>query len=175
MKSRWGAATWALMLGALVYAMNCGGTVSDAPILEMGGASGTGGASTDGAVIKTGCGNGRVEGNEECDGPDLASETCLTATLGAQPLGTLSCTKSCTFDTTRCIAPPPGQGGTGGYPATGGRGGYGSGGYSGYGGYGYGGYSGYAGRGGYGGYAGYGGYGYGGYGGYGYGGVGPTP
>lgn len=45
------------------------------------------------------CGNGIVEGNEECDGKDLVYQTC--GSLGYDE-GLLGCKKDCTFDKTKC-------------------------------------------------------------------------
>lgn len=45
------------------------------------------------------CGNGETELGEECDGEDLADETCETLGLGT---GTLACAGDCTFDVTGC-------------------------------------------------------------------------
>ncbi len=47
------------------------------------------------------CGDGRVTGSEECDGPVLQSKTCQS--LGYyQPAG-LACTSECKFDTSQCV------------------------------------------------------------------------
>jgi beta-lactamase superfamily II metal-dependent hydrolase len=45
------------------------------------------------------CGDGRVRGGEECDGTDLAGQTC--ARLGYAS-GALACASDCTFDTAAC-------------------------------------------------------------------------
>jgi hypothetical protein len=45
------------------------------------------------------CGDGVINGNEECDGSQLGGKTCQSQ--GFQD-GTLSCTDNCTFDTTGC-------------------------------------------------------------------------
>jgi hypothetical protein len=45
------------------------------------------------------CGNGVVEGDEECDGQQLAGATCGTLNLGS---GELACTADCTFDAAGC-------------------------------------------------------------------------
>lgn len=50
------------------------------------------------------CGNGVREGNEQCDGNDLAGQTCQD--LGFTG-GTLKCKGDCTFDTSGCTGPPP--------------------------------------------------------------------
>lgn len=54
------------------------------------------------------CGNGIKEGGESCDGLDLGSQTCSTLGFGS---GTLSCTASCTFNTSLCgpLCQPAGQ------------------------------------------------------------------
>lgn len=48
------------------------------------------------------CGNGIAEAGEECDGADLAGETCSTATGGTHPHGVLACTPGCTLDISGC-------------------------------------------------------------------------
>ena len=45
------------------------------------------------------CGNGVLDGFEECDGTNLRGETC--SSLGLES-GSLSCSSSCTFDTSGC-------------------------------------------------------------------------
>ncbi|HOE82571.1 MAG TPA: hypothetical protein PK329_06375 [Myxococcota bacterium] len=45
------------------------------------------------------CGNGRVDGFEQCDGEDLNGETCETLDLIE---GDLRCTDDCRYDTSRC-------------------------------------------------------------------------
>jgi len=47
------------------------------------------------------CGNGNVESPEQCDGSNLASQTCVTKGFVA---GTLRCASGCTFDTSGCFA-----------------------------------------------------------------------
>lgn len=51
------------------------------------------------------CGNGQVDGAEECDGADLNGATCDAAFDFAA--GTLRCASDCSFDTSQCIALPP--------------------------------------------------------------------
>lgn len=46
------------------------------------------------------CGNGRIDGPEECDGDDLGEETCETQ---MQSAGTLACAEDCSFDTSGCV------------------------------------------------------------------------
>ncbi|HEX6862412.1 MAG TPA: DNRLRE domain-containing protein, partial [Thermoanaerobaculia bacterium] len=50
------------------------------------------------------CGNNVKETGEQCDGSDLAGQTCVSLGFGG---GTLSCSASCAFVTTACTAPPP--------------------------------------------------------------------
>jgi surface antigen len=56
------------------------------------------------------CGDGNIDSGEQCDDTNLGSSTCET--LGFDD-GTLSCTSSCTYDTTACfnesIEPSPAQ------------------------------------------------------------------
>jgi DNA/RNA endonuclease YhcR with UshA esterase domain len=56
------------------------------------------------------CGNNIKEGDEECDGTDLAGQTCITRGFVG---GTLSCNFDCTFNTSNCapILSPGGGGG----------------------------------------------------------------
>jgi len=67
------------------------------------------------------CGNGRIDTGEQCDGRNLNGQTCATVTMGAKPRGSLSCSKSCTFNTKRCTG--SGAGGTGGSGGAAGSGG----------------------------------------------------
>ncbi|PJA83131.1 MAG: hypothetical protein CO146_01725, partial [Candidatus Nealsonbacteria bacterium CG_4_9_14_3_um_filter_37_29] len=55
------------------------------------------------------CGNGIKEGSEQCDGSDLAGQSCTTEGYTG---GTLSCSASCTFNTSACTtaAPAPASG-----------------------------------------------------------------
>lgn len=46
------------------------------------------------------CGNNLIEGTEECDGTNLAEQTCITKGFAS---GTLTCKEDCTFDTTACV------------------------------------------------------------------------
>ncbi|HRV17952.1 MAG TPA: hypothetical protein P5317_08070, partial [Myxococcota bacterium] len=47
------------------------------------------------------CGNGIVDGDDQCDGDDFDEQTC--AGLGYVGGGTLGCTQDCKFDTSGCI------------------------------------------------------------------------
>ncbi len=51
------------------------------------------------------CGNGIIEGDEQCDSSNFNEQTCSTF---GYSLGTLSCTPSCTIDTSNCSNPPSG-------------------------------------------------------------------
>jgi hypothetical protein len=67
-------------------------------VIGVGG--GTGGTTVPPAAV---CGDGAVGGSEECDGVNLNGETC--GGLGFSG-GSLSCTGSCTFDTSACTSGP---------------------------------------------------------------------
>jgi hypothetical protein len=47
------------------------------------------------------CGNGKVEGDEECDVGTLNGKTCVTEGFAG---GTLACGTGCGFDTSGCYA-----------------------------------------------------------------------
>ncbi len=49
------------------------------------------------------CGNGVIDGGEQCDGMALGGETCASRGFTG---GTLACAPSCTFDVSGCTAPP---------------------------------------------------------------------
>lgn len=67
--------------------------------------------------IVSGCGDGLVESGESCDGVNLNSQSCITTGFTG---GTLSCTASCTLNTTACTT-------SGGSSSSGGGGGGGRG------------------------------------------------
>lgn len=50
------------------------------------------------------CGNGIQEIGEQCDGQNWAVSVTCAKLLGESYTGTLSCTSSCTFDTSNCVA-----------------------------------------------------------------------
>jgi len=62
-----------------------------------GGGGGSAGGSGGGAA--NGCGNGTLETNEACEGFELRNKTCLSEGFDR---GTISCSSSCTLDTSRC-------------------------------------------------------------------------
>lgn len=110
---------------------NAAGFSSNASQASQGGDSTASAASTDGPTSDTGglitssttlatgggdaddtgapavCGDGRVDGREECDGPDLDGKTCSSLAFAA---GALACAPDCTFDTSRCSNPGCGDG-----------------------------------------------------------------
>jgi hypothetical protein len=51
------------------------------------------------------CGNGTVEIGEQCDGTNLGTANCASATMGAAPNGTLACAPTCQFDMSQCLTP----------------------------------------------------------------------
>ena len=78
----------------------------------MGGAGGTGSpGSGPGDVSEELCGNGVIDGGEECDGAKTGGATCQS--LGFSGGGALNCDPvTCTYDESMCRR-PPGQGGAG--------------------------------------------------------------
>jgi len=61
------------------------------------------------------CGDGIINGNDQCDGDNLGGESC--ASLG-EGTGTLGCDPvTCTFDVSMCMHETP-TGGTGGWPGS---------------------------------------------------------
>ena len=67
------------------------------------------------------CGNGKAEGDELCDGTDLRGETCSSVGDGMYTEGTLSCTRTCTFNLSKCTGGDSGlEGMDGGGGGTGG-------------------------------------------------------
>lgn len=76
------------------------------PVSETGG-FGTGGYR---APL---CGDGMVEGNEECDTSNFLGQTCATATRNARPFGLLRCTSACTLVVSGCAGYSTGTGGFG--------------------------------------------------------------
>ncbi len=54
------------------------------------------------------CGNGTLDGGEQCDGTTFASgATCASVLKNGTAVGFLQCTSSCSFDTRFCRIPPP--------------------------------------------------------------------
>ncbi len=50
------------------------------------------------------CGDGVKNGTEACEGNQFGGATCSTVTAGTQPFGVLTCTSSCTIDSSGCTA-----------------------------------------------------------------------
>ncbi|MFO0718491.1 MAG: peptidoglycan-binding protein [Candidatus Paceibacterota bacterium] len=65
------------------------------PLFEVGG-------NNEGEEQNTSpvCGNGVVESGEQCDGSSLAGASCLTQGFSS---GSISCTSSCTLNTSQCL------------------------------------------------------------------------
>jgi hypothetical protein len=55
---------------------------------------------TSGCTSPPDCGNGVIEGSEECDGAQLGGATCQTEGFSS---GTISCTAGCALDTSDCF------------------------------------------------------------------------
>jgi predicted esterase len=68
------------------------------------------------------CGNGVVDGSEQCDGAMLGGATCASATMGAFPSGTLACAANCGFDMSGCMTVAGGYAGSPPVQPTGGAG-----------------------------------------------------
>jgi hypothetical protein len=71
--------------------------------------SGSGTVSIEAMV--PGCGNSVIESGEDCDTGNLGGTSCLTQGFTG---GSISCTASCTFNTSMCVYTPPSSGGGGG-------------------------------------------------------------
>ena len=63
------------------------------------------------SAVVPGCGDGIVGIGEQCDSGNLAGASCASRGFSS---GTLSCTLSCSFNTTQCTVIVPGGGGGGG-------------------------------------------------------------
>lgn len=60
---------------------------------------GTGGMTAPMMMTTPVCGNGKVEGSEQCEANDLHGATCTSLMMG---VGVLSCSKTCTYDASMC-------------------------------------------------------------------------
>jgi len=68
--------------------------------------SATPATSTTATAAAAVCGNGVVEGDEECDGSNLDDQTCDDLCDTNQPAGVLpTCKSDCTFDLSSCVQP----------------------------------------------------------------------
>ena len=96
-----------LAAGLALLTLACDPTVPP-PTGESGNvpasSSDTGESSSDGPIPT--CGNGALDPGEECDGELLAGQTCEVLVPATLPWldggGTLSCSDTCTFDTSQC-------------------------------------------------------------------------
>lgn len=86
----------------IVMAVSCSASSADAP---------PGGGLDAGVAF---CGNGLVERGEECEGKAPIAATCAAVTMGARPVGSVSCV-SCRIDPSGCRS-AAGAGGTPGGP-----------------------------------------------------------
>jgi hypothetical protein len=62
------------------------------------------------------CGNGHRDATEACEGADLGGATCQSATLNVRPNGKVTCSQTCTIDSSACTG-AMGAGGAAGMPA----------------------------------------------------------
>src|SRR5262245_40276612 len=76
-----------------------GGTLTSSGGQPSSSSSGAGGGHGGDGGANVNCGDGAVDVGEQCDGSDLAGETCMSLGLGN---GTLACTMRCQFDATGC-------------------------------------------------------------------------
>jgi len=60
-------------------------------------------ANVEDNVVPVICGDGKIEGEEQCDGDALDGKTCVD--VGDFDGGTLGCADSCAFDTSGCTSP----------------------------------------------------------------------
>jgi hypothetical protein len=98
----------AAFAGSLLFVASCGDDDSGNKATDGGSDGGkSDAAATDGGGK---CGNGVAEGDELCDGKDLRSQTCNSATQGVMSGGTLKCKSDCTFDVGMCTGEKDGGG-----------------------------------------------------------------
>ena len=74
-------------------------------------AQGVGSSTLSIQALVEGCGDAQIEFGEDCDDVNLNGKSCTTQGFGS---GTLSCTSSCLFNTSQCVAPSGAGGGGGG-------------------------------------------------------------
>ena len=63
-----------------------------------------------GVVVGSNCGNSQIDSGEVCDGNLLGTGTCVSVLNNDQATGSLTCTSSCTYDTSLCSLPTCGNG-----------------------------------------------------------------
>lgn len=85
--------TWLVLFCAIALAGACGGDDDD----DAGDNNDDGGAAV--------CGDGVINGTEECDGETLGSATC--SSVDDFTGGALACAADCTFDTSACTTEIP--------------------------------------------------------------------
>ena len=91
------------LLAVLFVAAACGDDASSATSSETEGATeSSSGDETRGETGAAVCGDGLVQGDEECDGENLEGASC--ASLPGFGGGALACTRECTFDVSDCRA-----------------------------------------------------------------------
>ena len=76
--------------------------------MDTSGCTGNGTGNNANSGGQSVCGNGVLEDGEECDGSDLGGATCQS--MGFTGGGELSCTASCTLDTSGCFGTTCGNG-----------------------------------------------------------------
>ena len=79
-------------------------TAAETSVADTSSSQGESDATTDGGPS---CGDGRIEGDEACDGENLGAATCQSLGFDA---GELACTHECTYDDSDCeivVGPDP--------------------------------------------------------------------
>lgn len=74
---------------------------TDAVVANTDSVDVLGGTGTGIITIEAACGDGTVQGGEECDGTNLNGQNCIT--LGYE-FGALSCNADCTYNTSLCFS-----------------------------------------------------------------------
>ncbi len=95
-----GVLTWLSSVLICLFLCSCaqGGGIGD--VLEEGGTGGdTAGTSGNTGESTAICGDGQINGLEQCDGMNLNMATC--GSLG-EGTGTLNCSPTCTYDLGMC-------------------------------------------------------------------------
>ncbi|HEY3446019.1 MAG TPA: hypothetical protein VGK67_06610 [Myxococcales bacterium] len=104
--------------GILDGAEQCDGTNLNSKTCATVGGGFTGGTlackadctfNTSACTTAAPCGNGTIDGTEQCDGANLNGKTCLTQGFTG---GTLGCKADCTFNTAQCAGTNPCGNGT---------------------------------------------------------------
>ena len=108
-----GIVAWLSSAVICLFLLSCAEGGGTGPVIEESGTGGGGGGSATGASGDTSsatpvCGDGEINGSEQCDGANLGGATC--SSLGHES-GPLACTKDCIYDLSMCFSPD----GTGGY------------------------------------------------------------